>query len=248
MKISYTGKTVFVSGGTKGIGASIMEGFFNCGATLFGSGTDKDMINDLNLQTANEPRLNYVHLDFTKTESICDGVDVINKMKKIDILVNNAGVNKISPIWDVLEEDWDWIHLVNLKGLYLLTKAIASKMKNQRSGKIINIASIWGVISKAQRSAYSTSKAGLIGFTKAIAHDLAPYNILVNAVSPGFVITELTKQILPEEERNDLAAQVPLKRFAQPEEISNVILFLASDYNTYITGENILIDGGFVNG
>ena len=118
-------------------------------------------------------------------------------------------------------------------------------MIQNKSGKIINVSSIFGVISKKKRSSYSTSKAGLIGLTKAMALDLASHNILVNSISPGFVSTELTKRILNKNEKNELRKNVPLSRFAESAEIVNLVLYLSSKYNTYLTGQNIVIDGGF---
>ena len=120
-------------------------------------------------------------------------------------------------------------------------------MQERKFGRIINITSIFGVISKAKRSIYTTTKFGLRGLTVTSAIELAPYNVLVNSVSPGFVLTELTKSILSEEEMKNLASQVPIGRFAEPDEISHVVLFLASPLNTYLTGQNIVVDGGFVD-
>jgi 3-oxoacyl-[acyl-carrier protein] reductase len=120
-------------------------------------------------------------------------------------------------------------------------------MKKQGYGKIVNIASVFSIVSRAKRAAYSTTKWGLVGFTKAIAHDLAPHNILVNAVSPGFVDTELTRRILGEKEIEKLVSSIPQKRLADAGEIAKAILFLTSDHNTYITGQNIIVDGGFTS-
>ena len=160
-------------------------------------------------------------------------------------MVNNAGVNKINEINKINDNDWDEINRVNLKAPYLMTKLISKKMIKQKKGYIINISSIFGVISKEKRASYSASKSGLIGLTKASAIDLAEYNILVNSVSPGFVDTELTKKILSTKDSAQLKKNVPLKRFAKKEEITNLLFFLCSKYNTYITGQNIIIDGGF---
>jgi len=129
----------------------------------------------------------------------------------------------------------------------LITGQVSRLMKKLNYGRIINIASIWSVISKPGRSIYSATKAGLVGMTKAAAAELGDWGILVNSVSPGFTMTELTKKSLSGSEIKDLSAQIPLKRFALPEEISKLVLFLASDLNGYITGQNIVIDGGFVN-
>ena len=163
------------------------------------------------------------------------------------MLVNNAGVNKINPIDEIAEEDWDWINAVNLRGPFLITKMLAKKMKEQKSGRVVNISSIFGVVSKEKRATYSTTKWGLIGLTKAIALDLAPHNILVNVVSPGFVDTELTRRILGDKGIDELVGKIPQQRLANSEEISKTVLFLASEHNTYITGQNIIVDGGFTS-
>ena len=134
-----------------------------------------------------------------------------------------------------------------MKGYYKVAKACVPSMTERGGGKIINIASIFGVVSKAKRATYSTTKWGLIGLTKAIAHDLAPHNILVNAVSPGFVNTELTRRILGEKEIENLVDTIPQKRLADAKEIAKTVVFLASDHNTYITGQNIIVDGGFTS-
>ena len=128
-----------------------------------------------------------------------------------------------------------------------MTQAASEKMKKQKSGKIINIASIFGVVSKENRAAYSSTKWGLIGFTKAVALDLASFNVQVNAVSPGFVNTDLTRRILGPENLKQLVKTIPQGRLAQPEEIAKVVLFLCSNQNTYITGQNIVVDGGFIS-
>ena len=159
-------------------------------------------------------------------------------------LLISEDINKINPITEIVIDDWDWIHAVNLRGAFLLTQIVSERMKKQKFGKIINIASIFGVVSKEKRAAYSSSKWGLIGFTKAVALDLAPFNVLVNAISPGFVDTDLTRRTIGPENIKNLAETIPQGRLAKPEEIASVVLFLSSDQNTYITGQNIVVDGG----
>ncbi len=171
----------------------------------------------------------------------------VKKLDDIDVLINNAGVNKIESVTEISEDDWDWINAVNLRGPFLLTQAVSETMKEQNFGKIINISSVFGVISKEKRAAYSSTKWGLIGFTKAAALDLAPFNVQVNAVSPGFVDTDLTRRILGPENMKQLVETIPQGRLAQPEEIAKVVLFLCSEQNTYITGQNIVVDGGFTS-
>jgi 3-oxoacyl-[acyl-carrier protein] reductase len=246
MKIDFTNKTVIVTGGTRGIGAAIVELFQECNAEIIATGTDIKDLERLN-EESSDKRTKYIHLDFTSNESVQSFYGFLSKQDRIDGLINNAGVNKIDSIDKVSEEDWEWINNVNLRGPFLLTRAIVDRMKKQGYGRIINIASVFGVVSKAKRAAYSTTKWGLVGFTKAVALDLAPHNILVNAVSPGFVDTELTRRINSEKEIGKMIEIIPQNRLAKAGEIAKTVVFLASDHNTYITGQNIIVDGGFTS-
>ena len=246
MKIDFSNKFVIVTGGTRGIGAAIVELLQQCNAEIIATGTNNKELERLN-KVFEQKRTKYIHLDFASNDSVKNFLGHIAQKDRIGVLINNAGVNKIDSIHEIDENDWDWINNVNLRGPFLLTRAVANIMKDQGYGKIINIASIFGVVSKAKRATYSTTKWGLIGLTKAIAHDLAPHNILVNAVSPGFVDTELTRRILGEKEIKNLVDTIPQKRLADTKEIAKTVIFLASDHNTYITGQNIIVDGGFTS-
>ena len=192
-------------------------------------------------------KIQYHQLDYSSAESVKEFISLVKGLDKVDVLINNAGVNKIESVTEISLDDWDWINAVNLRGPFLLTQAASEKMKKQKSGKIINIASIFGVVSKENRAAYSSTKWGLIGFTKAVALDLASFNVQVNAVSPGFVDTDLTRQIIGPENLKQLVETIPQGRLAQPDEIAKVVLFLCSVLNTYITGQNIVVDGGFTS-
>ena len=246
MKFDFSNKTVIVTGGTRGIGAAIVELFQECNAEIIATGTDIKDLERLN-EESSDKRTKYIHLDFTSNESVQSFYGFLSKQDRIDGLINNAGVNKIDSIDKVSEEDWEWINNVNLRGPFLLTRAIVDRMKKQGYGRIINIASVFGVVSKAKRAAYSTTKWGLVGFTKAVSLDLAPHNILVNAVSPGFVNTELTRKILGDKGIKDITRSIPQQRLAEVEEIAKTVVFLASDHNTYINGQNIIVDGGFTS-
>ncbi|NLV46687.1 MAG: SDR family oxidoreductase, partial [Candidatus Hydrogenedentes bacterium] len=171
--------------------------------------------------------------------------EMLARERPAQVLVNNAGTNRLNPIDQVATQDLDALLSINLRAPLLLCREVGRTMKEARYGRIINIASIWSVITKPGRVVYTATKTGLAGMTKTVAADLAPYGVLVNAVSPGFINTELTKMTLPLEEQERLAAQVPLGRFAEPEEIARVVLFLASRENSYLTGQNIVVDGGF---
>lgn len=241
--MDFKNKTAIVTGATRGIGQKIAEDLYDLGATLILTGADRDRIKRLK----GNRRIKYYHLDFLDNESVSGFMEALKEYEKIDICINNAGINRINYIYDILEEDWDRIMKVNLSGPFKLIKEVARIMKKKKYGRIVNIASIYGTITREKRAAYTATKSGLIGLTKTAALDLAPYNILVNSVSPGFILTDLTKRILSAKEREALRTAVPLKRLGLPGDISPVVLFLASDLNTYITGQNIIADGGYVN-
>ena len=240
MNIDFTNKTVLVTGGTRGIGASIVRHFENLNAEVIATGANKDQ-----LHKSINRRVKYHYLDLKNEKSISDFIEYISQRKKIDVLINNAGMNKIDPIEKIKDEDWHNIYNINLYGPFVLTREISKIMKKNKYGRIVNIASIFGVISREKRAAYSSTKSGLIGLTKATAHDLAKDNILVNSISTGFINTELTKNILGEKSMKEISSSIPLKRLGDPDEIAKLVLFLTSDQNTYITGENIIIDGGY---
>ncbi|MBL7006838.1 MAG: SDR family oxidoreductase [Spirochaetia bacterium] len=244
MDLDFNNKTVIITGGTRGIGKSLALVFNEAGANVIITGTKK--LDDINLDLLkNNSSIQYYQLDFSSDESVKQFIHLVNELDRVDVLINNAGVNKIDTISEISIDDWDWMNTINLKGPFLLTQVVSEIMKKQKSGKIINIASIFSVISKVKRAVYSATKWGLIGFTKAVALELAPFNIQVNAVSPGFVDTELTRRILGPVKIKQMVKSIPQGRMAQPNEIAKVVIFLCSDQNTYITGQNIVVDGGF---
>lgn len=247
--IDFTGQTALITGATRGIGKQIADDLAALGADVILTGTNPEQIDILNQKASRSGRGShkFMCVDFLDQESIAEFLEGLGRMKKIDICVNNAGINRINIIDETYIEDWHDINKVNLEAPFLITRVVSKIMKANGYGRIVNISSIFGVISKPKRSLYSISKFGLRGLTVSSAVDLASSNILVNSVSPGFVLTELTQRILTREEMKKLADQVPLGRFAQPEEISKIVLFLVSRENTYITGQNIIVDGGFVN-
>jgi 3-oxoacyl-[acyl-carrier protein] reductase len=248
-QLDLSGKTALVTGATRGIGAAIARDFAVLGANLILTGTNPAQIVELNRtsEQAGIHNIRYVQADFADRESLQAFLGEIACYDKIDICINNAGTNRILPIYEVTAQDYDFLADVNLRAPFLICREVSQMMKRSGYGRIVNIASIWSVVTKAKRSIYTTTKFGLVGMTKTLAVDLAPFNVLVNAVSPGFTMTELTKASLSDEQIRELAEQVPLNRFAQPEEIAKAVLFLASDLNTYITGQNIVVDGGFVS-
>ena len=249
MEIDFSNQIALVTGATRGIGKQIADDLARLGANLILTGTKKDQIEMLNEASKEDGKgkRKYYCVDFTNAESVETFMKELENYDKIDICINNAGINKIDYIDETRTRDWDDIISVNLKAPFLVIREVSRIMKRNGYGRIINIASILGVISKEKRSIYSSSKHGIIGMTMAVSNELARYNVLVNAVSPGFVLTDLTKRILGKKEMEALEAQIPAQRLAGPADISNVVLFLASAYNTYITGQNIIVDGGYVN-
>lgn len=184
--------------------------------------------------------------------NVADNDSVQNLMKiaidefgSIDILVNNAGITRDNLLMRMKEDEWDDVINTNLKGVFLCTKAVTRQMMKQRSGRIINISSIVGVMGNAGQANYVAAKAGVIGLTKTSARELASRNILVNAIAPGFITTEMTDE-LPEDIKSAMLAQIPLAKLGQPEHIAKAVVFLASDDSEYMTGQTLQIDGGLV--
>ena len=243
-------KTALVTGGTMGIGAAIASELHKAGADLIITGVEKiSIIEELNENKRKEGinNVQYINVDFANNDSIDNFFNFLDAQNKIDICINNAGTNRNNLIDEINTKDFDLLLDVNLKAPFLITRFLSKKMKEANYGRIVNIASIWSIKSRPGRAAYTISKSGIVGLTKTSSIELAPNTILVNAVSPGFTMTELTMKTLPEKEFKELESLVPLKRFAQPEEIAKLVLFLVSDLNTYITGQNIAIDGGYKN-
>lgn len=239
-------KNVLITGGTRGIGFALVEKFLEQGANVFTTGTSENSLKDLKSKL---PKLNPDNLfpvDFASPQDFTAFCKEISK-QDIEILINNAGINKIGDSEEISMEDWDRINRVNLRAPMELSQAVIPSMRKKNWGRIINLTSIFAVVSKEKRVSYSSSKFGLIGQSKALSLDLAPQNILVNCISPGFIDTELTRKVLGDEGIKELTAQVPLKRLGRPEEIANIALFLASGLNSFITGQNIIADGGFTS-
>lgn len=248
MKLDFTDQVVLITGATRGIGKQIADDFYNSGAKLILTGTNPEQIKNLNEVACRQKKNVYYHcVDFLDKQSTASFIDALDRYGRIDVCVNNAGINRISLLEQTAMQDWTDIITVNLTAPFLIMKKVSKIMKKNGYGRIINISSIWGHISKAKRSPYSSSKFGLRGLTVAASIELAKYNILVNTVSPGFVLTDLTQKILSEKEMEDLCQQIPAGRFANPDDISPAILFLTSSFNRYITGQNVIVDGGFVN-
>lgn len=238
-------EVVLITGGTRGIGAAIADIFSEKGYDLVLTGTDETAIAELNKKKI--PGRRYIQANFDNKESLQKLIDYIQNMRQLDVCINNAGINIIKPIGSITEIELDTLTSVNYRSPYLICQAASNVMKKQNCGKIVNIASIWSIITRKGRSLYSASKAGLAGMTRALSIDLASSKILVNCVSPGFTLTDLTHASLSSKELEKLSKEIPLGRLAKPSEIAQLVFFLGSPLNSYITGQNIIIDGGFVN-
>jgi len=247
MKIDFSNKAVIVTGATRGIGKNIAENLYRLGANLLLTGTDKNQIKAKNKALGKNKHIKYFHLDLLDDKSVKEFLSEIRNYRRIDVCINNAGINRINYIDSTSLADWDDIMKVNLRGPFILSREVSGIMKKNRYGRIVNIASIFGVITKEKRAAYTATKSGLIGLTKTIAVELAPYNVFVNSVSPGFILTDLTRKILTSVQIRQLKSMIPARRLGVPEDVSRVVLFLASDLNTYIAGQNIIVDGGYVD-
>jgi len=239
------GKTAIVTGGTRGIGAAVAALLAEHGAAVVVSGRDAARLQ--NAVQELEERGASVHgvvADAAKREDADRLVEAAKeRYGRLDLLVNNAGITRDGLLIRMKDDDWDRVMEVNLRGAFLMTRAAAKLMVRQRSGRIINIASTAGVMGNPGQANYSAAKAGLIGFTKATARELAHWGVLVNAVAPGLIETDMAAAI-PAEAREALLAQVPLKRIGSAREVAEMVGFLAGDGAAYVTGQVFHVNGG----
>ncbi|MEK6732771.1 MAG: 3-oxoacyl-[acyl-carrier-protein] reductase [Candidatus Omnitrophota bacterium] len=246
-ELALEGKVAIITGGARGIGKEIAMLFAKEGANI--------AICDVNLEEAQKTAKEIEELgrqslafkaDVTDLNQVQDMVDkILDKFNKVDILINNAGITKDNLLLRMSEEDWDKVIAVNLKGTFVCTKIVSMVMLKQRFGKMVNLASIIGIMGNAGQANYAASKAGIIGLTKSVAKELASRNICVNAIAPGFIKTDMTAR-LPEDVQKKMLSVIPLARFGEAKDVADLALFLSSESSSYITGQVIQVDGGMV--
>lgn len=246
--MNLAGKSALVTGASRGIGREIALELARQGANVAvnfaGSEAKANEVVD-EIKALGRDAFT-VKCDVSNSEEVNEMVkDTIDRFGKLDILVNNAGITKDNLLMRMKEEEWDDVININLKGVFLCTKAVTRQMMKQRVGRIINIASIVGVSGNPGQANYVAAKAGVIGLTKTTAKELASRNITVNAVAPGFITTDMTDK-LTEEIKAEMLKQIPLARLGEPKDIAKVTAFLASDDSAYMTGQTLHIDGGMV--
>ena len=244
MQIDLSGRVALVTGSTRGIGHAIATTLTGCGARVAIVGRDAGRAAEVASSLGGEAR--GFSCDVASTPSVAALVESVERdMGGVDILVNNAGLTRDNILFRIKDEDWDAVLDANLRGAFAAIRAASRGMMKRRWGRIINMASVVGIIGNKGQANYAASKAGLIGLTKSVAKELASRNILVNAVAPGFIETDMTAG-LTAEARAALSAQIPLERLGTPGDIAGTVAFLASEHAAYITGQVFVVDGGMV--
>lgn len=246
--MELTGKNAVVTGGSRGIGRAIALELARQGANVAINYTSNKELAETVVKKVEEYNVKAIAIK----ADVSNGDEVNNMMKSIkeafgsiDILVNNAGITKDTLLMRMKIEDWEKVIDINLKGTFLCTKAVTRDMMKQKYGKIVNMASVVGITGNAGQANYSASKAGIIGFTKSVAKELASKNININAIAPGFIQTDMTDK-LSDSIKEEMLNTIPIKRYGKPQDIANVVTFLCSEKASYITGQVIHVDGGMV--
>ncbi len=245
--INLQGKTAIVTGSARGIGAEIAVKLAQAGCNIVISDIDEQGARQMAEKIKSLGRDSLAIKADVSQMAQADGLikQTVEKFGRVDILVNNAGITRDNLLMRMSEAEWDSVITVNLKGTFNCIKSVTRTMMKARSGKIINISSVVGVMGNAGQANYSASKAGVIGLTKSVAKEFGSRHIQVNAVAPGYIQTEMTKD-LPEEAKKQFVTLIPLQRPGQAEDVANAVLFLASDLSDYITGQVLHVDGGMV--
>lgn len=235
-------KVAIITGGERGIGKSIATAFVAQGARIAILGLNDELGNATAVELGSGAR--FYHCDVSRAQETAKAAEtVVADFGKIDVVVNNAGITRDGLLMRMKEEDWDLVMAVNLKSCFNVCQSVVRHMIKAKSGKIVNMASVVGMMGNAGQTNYAASKAGLIGFSKALARELASRNICVNCIAPGFIDTPMT-QALNEQQKDAVLQQTPMARFGSPQDVANVAVFLASPWADYITGHVVAVDGG----
>ena len=239
-------QVAWITGGAQGIGKAIAQRFAGEGANLILTDVDEPTVQATASQIAQEKGVQTLGMkanvvQFSDCEKVVD--QSLDKYGRIDILINNAGITKDNLLMRMSDEEWDAVLAVNLKGVFNCTKAVVRPMMKQRQGRIVNIASVVGLMGNAGQANYAASKGGVVALTKTCAREFSSRNILVNAVAPGFIRTRMM-DALTEEQKKKLLELIPLGRLGEPDDVAKVVLFLCSDDSSYITGHVVSVNGG----
>ncbi len=241
---NLSGKIALVTGASRGIGAAIASSMANCGATVIGTATSDTGADAISNMLGSRGR--GIALDVTDEESVGAVFKNIRSNEGAPIIVvNNAGITRDNLLMRMKSDDWDAVISTNLSGIFRVCKSSLRGMMKAKQGRIINIASVIGVMGNAGQANYAAAKAGIIGFSKSLAREVGSRNITVNVVAPGFIDTDMTR-VLPEEQRESMLQQIPLGRLGDVQNIADSVIFLASDAAAYITGETLHVNGGML--
>jgi 3-oxoacyl-[acyl-carrier protein] reductase len=244
--VKIAGEVALVTGGARGIGRAIVEKFLENKCKVVIADVMDEVGEKAVSELASKGSVCYQHCDVTSSADAESAINrAVSEYGGLDILVNNAGITRDTLLMRMKEQDWDFVLNVNLKGSFIMTQAAAKVMMKARHGRIINISSIVGLTGNAGQSNYSASKAGIVGLTKSSAKELAGRNILVNAVAPGFIQTEMTES-LPDEVKDTYMGAIPVKRFGKPEDVAGAVLFLSAEESGYMTGQVLRVCGGLL--
>ncbi len=243
--MSFKNKVVLVTGGSRGIGKAMAQAFAQQEATVIVIGRNAEYVHQTATEIVQKGGVAHGYAcDVTEVQQVQETVNkLLDKHRCIDILVNNAGITRDNLLFYINDQDWDEVLKVNLKGTFNVTKVVAKAMLKAKQGKIINISSIIGIIGNVGQANYAASKAGIIGFSKSVAKELAARGITVNVVAPGYIRTNMTNK-LSQAVQEKILEHIPLKRFGETSDVAGVCLFLASQAADYITGQTIVVDGG----
>lgn len=246
---NLTGKTALITGGSKGLGKAMARALAQAGADVVISSRHEDELQSAlkEILQGTTRKGHYLVADMGRREDVKRlAREALERVGHVDILINNAGTNTPQPTESIRDEDWDRVMEINLHSCMALTRALIPSMKERRWGRVIHLASVMAYVSKEGRSAYSATKAALVGMTRAMALEVGPFGITVNCIAPGFFMTDLPNRLLSEEEKKGFAQAAALNRWGEPEELAGPVLLLASDAGSFITGSTLLVDGGIL--